>query len=751
MPGGTGGGGGLTGVAGAGGAGSGGTTGSAGTTGGAGTGGGAGATGTAGTTGNAGTTGSAGALGSAGTTGAAGGAGRGGTTGAAGAAGAAGRGGAAGGTGGAAGSAGGGTGGGDTASSWTIVSPGGVVRATVQLADRGGTSGYPSGVRLYYTVQVGGPSAYTTVLEDSPLGITRQDQGFVDGLSLDAAGATTVVDETYTMITGKKSSIRAHANERVLTFRAGATSRVQLVVRAYDGGFAFRYRFPETSGSSYTVTGETTGFKIPAGSRGWLMPYDSAGELTPAYENLWQHDVAVGTQSPTTPGWCLPALFRTATNHWLLLGDTDVNGSYFAAHLARAATNNVYRIAMPPMDEANGVGAVNPTSTLPWATAWRMVIAGATPAAIVESTMSTDLAAPSMVADVSWIRPGRSSWSWWATDSAPTSYAANTPFVDLAQTMTWEYSLIDAGWHQMGNGGTWQDLQRYAAARNVGLLIWYNSGGSHNIVDIHPRDRMNVAATRRTEFQTISQAGIKGIKVDFFHADKPWMMQYYLDILRDAAEFRLLVNFHGATIPRGWQRTFPNLMTAEAVRGAEMYKYDGSYPTDQPRRNTIFPFTRNVIASMDYTPVTFTNHTYPHRTTYGHELALAVVFESAIQHFADRVTGYTGLAAGPRSFLQQIPTTWDDTRFLQGAPGQWVILARRKGTSWYVGGIAGDDQTRNVTIPLGFLGQGTHQMTVISDGSSDTTFAERSATAAPSDSLMVSIRARGGFVAKLTP
>jgi hypothetical protein len=317
--------------------------------------------------------------------------------------------------------------------------------------------------------------------------------------------------------------------------------------------------------------------------------------------------------------------------------------------------------------------------------------------------------------------------------------------------MTWEYSLIDAGWHQMTNGGTWQDLQRYAAARSVGLLIWYNSGGAHNSVDIHPRDRMDDPARRRSEFQTISAAGIKGIKVDFFHADKPWMMQYYLDILRDAAEFHLLVNFHGATIPRGWQRTYPNLMTAEAVRGAEMYKYDGSYPTDQPRRNTIFPFTRNVIASMDYTPVTFTNHTYPHRTTYGHELALSVVFESAIQHFADRVTGYTGLSTGPRTFLQQIPTTWDDTRFLQGAPGQWVILARRKGTTWYLGGIAGDDQTRNVTIPLAFLGQGSHQMAVISDGTSDTTFAERSATVSSSDSLAVSIRARGGFVAKLTP
>jgi alpha-glucosidase len=707
---------------------------------------------TGGSAGNGATSGTAGAGGSnaggeAGTL--VGGAGMGGAT-----AGAAGAGVAGGGAnpGGAAGTAGAaGTGGGppDTSKSWTIVSPSNLVRATVELADKGGTSGYPAGVRLYYTVQAGGPSAYTTVLEDSPLGITRSDQGFVDALALDTAGPTTVVDETYTMLTGKKSSIRNHANQRVLSFNGG-TSKVELVLRAYDGGFAFRYRFPETNSTQRTVTGETTGFKIPANSRAWLLPYDVAGEYTPAYESYWRNDVAVGTQSPTGPGWCLPALFRTPSNHWVLLHDTDVNGSYFAAHLAPTASNNVYRIDMPEANEGESQGAVNPSSALPWATAWRMVATGSL-ATIVESTMATDLAAPSALTDVSWIRPGRASWSWWTADGNPTSYNANTPFVDLAQTMTWEYSLIDHGWHQMGNGGTWQNLVTYASARNVGLMVWYNSGGNHNRVGLTPRDRMNVAATRRSELQSISQAGIKGIKVDFFHSDKPWMMQYYLDILRDAAEFRLLVNFHGSTIPRGWQRTYPNLMTVEAVRGAEWYKYEAGYPADAARRNTILVFARNVVSSMDYTPVTFTNHANAHLTTYGHELALSVVFESGIQHFADRVSGYTSLAAGPRSFLQQVPSTWDETRFVEGTPGQHVVLARRKGTTWYLAGIAGDTQARNLMLNLGFLGAGTYTATIIADGSSDTTFSERSAQVGATSPLAVSLRARGGFVARITP
>jgi hypothetical protein len=693
-----------------------------------------------------------------GTTGAAGSVGSGGgsaTTGAGAAGGAAGSGGTTtGGTGGSGATSTGGAGGTggslDTESSWTIVSPGDVVRATVELADKGGVSGYPAGVRLYYTVQTGGPTAYATVLEDSPLGITRADQDFVDGLSLETAGAATVVDETYPMLTGKRSSIRNHANERVLAFNAGV-GRLELGLRAYDGGFAFRYRFPETSSAEYTVTGETTGFKLPAGSRGWLLPYDVAGTYTPAYENYWQNDVAVGTESPTAPGWCFPALFRTPSDQWLLLADTDVNGSYFAAHLARTAPDNVYRVAMPLMNEANSEGEVNPTSALPWATAWRMVIAGSSLSPVVESTMPTDLAAPSVVTDTSWIRPGRASWSWWTNDGYPTNYGQNTPYVDLAQTMTWEYSLIDHGWHQMGSGGTWEDLVSYAEARNVGLMVWYNSGGTHNSVSLTPRDRMRDAATRRSELESISGAGIKGIKVDFFHADKPWMMQYYLDILRDAADFQLLVNFHGSTLPRGWQRTYPNLMTAEAVRGAEWYKFDSSYAADQPVRNTILPFTRNVMASMDFTPVTFTNHTYPHLTTYAHELALSVVFESGLQHFADRVSGYTGLPTGPREFLQQVPSTWDDTRFVEGLPGEWVVLARRRDTTWYLGGIAGDNQARELSLSLAFLGAGSYDATVISDGNSDTSFSESSASLSAADSLSVSLRARGGFVARFTP
>jgi alpha-glucosidase len=640
----------------------------------------------------------------------------------------------------------------DTAESWLIVSPDRSVRARIELADRGGTAGLPAGVRLYYTLEVGDGEVYTRVLEASPLGIARSDQSFIDGLTLAEAGSGTRVDETYTMITGKRLQPRNFANQRILRFANPAGARVELELRAYDAGFAFRYRFPEVDPTLRAITEEITGFHVPAGSRAWLLPYDLPGLYTPAYEAYWLHDVVAGTASPTTAGWCMPALFRTPSDHWALLMDTNVGGSYAAMHLEPQAAEGLYRVAFPEPGEANGLGGTTPSSSLPWVTPWRVVMAGSSPGAIVDSTLMTDLAEPSVIADTSWIVPGRSSWSWWSSDPSPTDYQALTAFVNLARDMTWEYTLVDAGWNAMGNGGTYTDLIAYAASQNVGTLLWYNSGGPNNsTTNLVPRDRIYDAATRRAEFQTISQAGVRGIKVDFFHGDGQQVMQYYADIMRDAADFRLLTNFHGSTIQRGWQRTYPNLMSTESVRGAEMYKYDGGYAADAARRNTILVFTRNAVASMDFTPVTFTDAANPHLTTFGHELALSIAFESGIQHFADRVAGYAALPAGPRAFLMSVPTTWDDTRYIQGAPGEYVVLARRKAQRWYLGGIGGDATVRDLQVNLGFLGEGSFTAAVIADGADARSFAETTTSVTRNDVLSVSMHARGGFVVTLTP
>ena len=646
--------------------------------------------------------------------------------------------------------------------SWTIVSPGDKVKAIVQLADLGGQADYPSGKpRLYYSVLAGGPSAYAEVIPPSPMGLVRSDRSFVDSLTFINETAQRTIDSTYTMITGKRSKCRNYCHEKVLTFETrSAGARLELVLRSYDDGFAFRYRFPDTGTAPLTVTGEATGFRIPQGSLGWLLPYNtySTSDIySPAYEDCWRRGVIAGAPvgascKPVDGTWCLPALFRTPGGQWALIWESDVSASYCGGRLS-AASQLVYRIAFPNANEANNIGAATPSWTLPWTMPWRIVIAGTSPGVILESTLSTDLAAPSVIQDVSWIKPGRSSWSWWSANSSPSSYTALTPFVDLAKQMTWEYSLVDAGWQTM-TGGSLQSLYTYANSKNVGLFIWYNSGGPNNSITTYgPRDSLYDSSARVREFQKLHTQGAKGVKIDFFISDKQKTVQYYLDIFRDAARYNIMVNVHGCTVPRGWQRTWPNLVTAEAVRGAEQYIWSADDPPKFPWQNTMMPFTRNAVGSMDWTPVTFTNNTQPHLTTYGHELALSVIFESGIQHFADRVAGYqtSTISAAAQAFLQQVPVAWDDTKYVEGFPGSWVVLARSKGNDWYAAGIAGDT-ARIMIAPCSFLraAPASYQRMLIADGASATTFTERMDTVSSVDSITVNVPVRGGWVAKFT-
>lgn len=645
--------------------------------------------------------------------------------------------------------------------SWSISSPGDKVKGTVQLADLGGTADYPAGSRLYFSVSSGGPTAYSVVVEPSPLGLVRADRNFVDGLSFVSEGQQRTIDSSYAMVTGKRKICRNFCNEKTLTFQtttAGAT--LEIVVRAYDDGFAFRYRFPETNTASLSITSEATGFMVPASSVMWLLPYNTTGDAyAPAYEDIWERNVPVGagpgvTKKPIDSTWCMPALFRTPSGGWALLWETDVLPTYCNSRLSKAS-QRVYRITFPPANEWPGIAGAtsSPSNTLPWTMPWRVVITGMSPGTILESTLSTDLATPCALSDVSWIKPGRASWSWWSNNTSPTNYGQITPFVDLASTMTWEYSCVDAGWNTM-TGGTWQSLVTYAADKNVGITLWYNACGPYNtVITTAPRDKLYDSLARNNEFQTISTAGVKGVKIDFWLSDKQKAVKYYFDVFRDAAKFHLLVDPHGCTIPRGWQRTYPNCITAEANRGAENYIWYSDDAARFPWQNTMMPFTRNAVGSMDWTPVTFTNIANPHSTTYGHELATSIIFESGIQHFADRVTGYATptITTGVQTFLKQVPVAWDDTKYVQGYPGSWVVLARQKGNDWYAAGIVGDT-ARTVTVKFSFLqnAPASYRMNLITDGTTATTFSESADTVGSGDSIKVSIPLRGGWAARFT-
>ena len=288
------------------------------------------------------------------------------------------------------------------------------------------------------------------------------------------------------------------------------------------------------------------------------------------------------------------------------------------------------------------------------------------------------------------------SWSWWSDQDSPRQAESLRTFVDLAAEFGWPYSLIDANWNEIPDAD-FRDLVAYATERDVGLILWYNSGGRNNAVTEAPRGRMTDRSLRRAEMARIADLGIRGIKVDFFHSDKPAGVQQYLDILEDAADFELVVDFHGSTVPRGWSRTWPNLMTMEAVLGGEQYIFNPGYPSIAAAQNTVLPFTRNVVGSMDYTPVTLGNR-YLRRTSNGHELALAVVFESGLQHFVDTPDNYAAQPAAVRAVLRDVPVAWDETTFLDGRPDEFVAVARRRGEAWWIGVINGTAGDRSVSF-----------------------------------------------------
>ncbi len=587
-----------------------------------------------------------------------------------------------------------------------------------------------------------------TVLGKSPLGLVRQDASFA---KLTAKSAdTTSGKDAYEMIHGKRRVCEDSYNQAQIHCTNPDGAKIDLIFRAYNDGVAFRYHFPDSSTESCTVTDELTGFQLQQGGKAWIHPADRATKYAPAYETYYENGTPIGTRSPNREGWSFPVLFSNPDESiWALITEAAVDPAYCGARLTQNPANGLYTVRFPDPGEGNNTGQVNPSWTLPWTTPWRVIILGDSLAPIVQSTLITSLNPPSIVRDTSWIKPGRASWSWLYDHDSPQDHDKLKIWIDLAAEMGWEYSLIDANWTIMKNG-TIHDLIEYANSKGVGLLLWYNSGGAHNAVTEKPRGTMTLRDVRRFEFDLLRKWGIKGVKIDFFQSDKQNIMTLYHDILQDAADYKLMINFHGCTMPRGWERTYPHLMGMEAIRGEECYSFDRQYTQQAPVLNNIIPFTRNVVGPVDLTPVMFKDNVYPHLTTYAHELAQAIVFECGWVHFADGAGPYRALPEAPKSLLKSVPAAWDDTKFIDGYPGRYTILARRSGDTWYIGAFNGEKTDRQAEVPLNFL-NGKYEATIITDGTQRRTFETSTRTVNPSDTLELKMQPYGGFTIQLTP
>lgn len=631
---------------------------------------------------------------------------------------------------------------------YLLRSPDGSIEARIAFANRFGEADFPDAVAPYLTVVHEG----RVILAPSPLGIETNRGSFRDDLVV-VSDSSRAVDENYTTLVGKRRVRAVRGNERTLRLRAPSGDEVELVLRAHDDGIAYRYRV--LGSGTVTVTAEHSGFSIPLGRRGWLAPYDLAGILAGNYEHA-PVEQDVGQPVSLSTGFAYPALFELDGGDHALVTESDASAAYCVTRLAEAPVDGTYRVRLPDDVDGLGVGAVNPTSTLPLETPWRVVMIGDLPT-LVESTLVDDLARPTTMTDTSWIEPGRSAWSWPTQGTG--DLALQTAYASFAGSMGWEYVLVDSYWDAWPSVATAvPTLVQTAGAGGVRVALWYNSGGAHSPAPDTPRDKMLDPTVRRAEMAMLESWGVAGIKVDFFQSDKQDRIAQYIGILEDAAAHHLVVNFHGATLPRGWFRTYPNLLTVEAVRGAEYYE-TGAALVPTPALLVLDVFMRTVVGSTDFTPMLLDSARATGGVGYGASLATTVAFESGLVHFADRADGSTTSGYGPvftaspavRDALVRVPVTWDETEFVDGTPRTHAVLARRNGTEWWIAGLDGDPGSRDFVVPASALGGGRYACRVITGGPDGATFTATDVTLDATNPLAVTTIAGDGFLATCAP
>ena len=525
------------------------------------------------------------------------------------------------------------------------------------------------------------------VLEITNLGFTGENK------LTDFKLVGTVHDE-YDMIAGKKLHCENMANE----FTANLDENVQLILRVYNNGIAFRYRLHGMDGAE--IPAEKTAYRIPEGVNRWLQQWcDSYEVFFPLETSAKQQPVpSYSGINKSADGyncrWGYPALVEPMKDVFVLLSEADVAANNSASSLWNDQNLESFQVR-PDKNEQKISGD--------YFTPWRVAIIGQL-ADIVESTLITDLAAPSKLTDVSWIQPGVVSWIYWAYNHGSNDYEIIKKYVDLAVALKLPYVLIDAEWDTMKDGKTIEDAVKYAVDNKIKPLIWYNSSVGWVDGAPTPKYRLNKPEDREKEFAWCEKIGVAGVKIDFFSGDNQMNMSYCIELLEAAAKHHLTVNFHGATIPRGWQRTYPNLLSTEGVYGAEWYNNVPTFTDKAACHNATLPFTRNVIGPMDYTPCAFSDSQHPHITSNAHELALTVLFESGLQHIADRPESLLAQPQEVKDFFSELPAAWDETKFVCGYPGEYVVLARRKGTTWYIAGINGTNEIKSIDVNLDFIG-----------------------------------------------
>ena len=552
------------------------------------------------------------------------------------------------------------------------------------------------------------------VIERSAMGLKTSVGNFTQSLQL-LDHETVAVHNKYQMRGTKASGNDYEANRLTLNFRDRDGLGFGIIFQVSNSDIAFKYAIPRQkySGKEFKralIYHEASAFNFPQGTTTFLSPQigpETGWEQTkPSYEEEYSADAPMAKQSQYGHGYIFPALFHLP-NGWALVSETGVSGAYCGSHLSDYEKGRGYTIAYPDKGENNGFGTEFPAIPLPGETPWRTITVGTSLQPIVETTISYDIVEPRYEASTAY-KPGRYTWSWLIGQDNSINYEDQVRFIDLASAMGFEYCLVDNWWDQRIGREQLAELSKYAQSKGVSLLMWYNSNGFWNDAPQTPRDCMNTAIAREREMKWLQSIGVKGIKVDFFGGDKQQTMQLYEDILSDANRFGLQVVFHGCTVPRGWERMYPNFVASEAVLASENVFFGEGAAIREPFDLTLHPFCRNATASMDWGGIIMnqymsTDNKSRHRrhTTDIFELASGITMQTSVQCVAMQPNNLKELPQFEMDFLRQLPTTWEETRFIDGYPGKYVVLARKATNgNWYIAGLNAQSTPLNLTIDL---------------------------------------------------
>lgn len=553
-------------------------------------------------------------------------------------------------------------------------------------------------------------------LKPSPLGMIANIGDFSSGMSLEKNVSTNKIDETYELASIKQSKVRYVANEAVFSFTQQGKTIYDVIFRISNNDVAFKYKmYPQGETLSCVVKQEVTGFVFPDGTTTFLCPQSKPmggfARTSPSYETSYTADDVAG-KNGWGEGYTFPCLFRNGDNGWVLVSETGVNGGYCASRLL-GHKGGVYTIGFPQEGEANGNGTVSPGIALPGETPWRTITVGKTLAPIVETTVPFDVVKPLYQAKGEYTY-GRGSWSWIIGMDGSTNYKEQLRYIDFSAAMGYQSVLVDALWDKQIGRDKIEELAKYGKNKGVALYLWYNSNGYWNDAPQTPRGIMDNAIARRKEMKWMQSIGIRGIKVDFFGGDKQMTMQLYEDILSDANEYGLLVIFHGCTLPRGWERMYPNFASSEAVLASENLHFSQGSCDNEAFNATLHPFIRNTVGSMDFGGSALNKYYNADNAPRGsrrvtsdvYALATAVLFQSPVQHFALAPNNLTDAPSWAIDFMKEVPTTWDEVRFIDGYPGKYVILARRHGDKWYIAGVNAQKETLKLKVNLPMFSNG---------------------------------------------